>query len=187
MAWLSQRYDVFMIHLQGSAQLEFTDGTVQSVGFAAGTDYPFRGISQNFLDHHQVAWQNLPSFFERRPQLLDEVLSRNNRFIFFKRYGGGQPLGSIGVPVIPERSIATDKDCLPPGAIGLINASLPQRAESGSLVLRPTMRIVLDQDTGSAIRGPGRVDIFMGSGEEARKMANMVYTSGSLYYLLLKA
>jgi membrane-bound lytic murein transglycosylase A len=49
------------------------------------------------------------------------------------------------------------------------------------------MRIVLDQDTGSAIRGPGRVDIFMGSGEEARKMANMVYTSGSLYYLLLKA
>jgi membrane-bound lytic murein transglycosylase A len=185
-AWLKNRYDAFMIHVQGSALLEYQDGTKEAIGFSHGTSYPFRGISQNFLDQHQIAWPNLANFFSNNPSLLDEVLARNNRFIFFKTLSSPDPLGSIGVPVIAGRSIATDKIQLPPGAIGLIRTKMPIASASGQIELVQSSRLVLDQDTGSAILGPGRVDLFMGTGEEARRKANMMYSTGELFYLLSK-
>ncbi len=184
-AWLKSRFEAFMIHVQGSAILEYPDGAQSAVGFACGTDYPFRGVPQTFLDQHQVAWSNLPAFFGRNPDLLDQVLARNNRYILFKEMKSPAPIGSIGVPVMAERSIATDKSFLPPGALGIIRANMPEKDPSGRIRLTYTSRFVLDQDTGSAIRGPGRVDLFMGSGEEAQVKANMMYSSGELYYFLL--
>lgn len=187
LAWFRNRFEAFMVHVQGSAILEFSDGSKSAVGFAAGTSYPFRGIPQTFLDQHGVAWNRLNSFFEQKPHLLDQLLARNNRFIFFQEQPHALPMGSIGVPVMAERSIATDKLRLPPGAIGIIRANLPQRDDSGAIRLKYTSRLVLDQDTGSAIRGPGRVDVFMGTGEEGRQLANMTYSSGELYYFLLNS
>jgi membrane-bound lytic murein transglycosylase A len=184
-AWLKNRFEAFMIHVQGSAILEYPDGSKSSIGYAAGTDYAFRGVPQEFLDYHQVGWGTLPSFFARKPQLLDPVLARNNRFIFFKELNSPDPIGSLGVPVMPERSIATDKSRLPPGAVGIIRATLPEKSASGEMQLKFSNRFVLDQDTGSAMRGPGRVDLFMGTGSEAEQKANMMYSSGELYYFLL--
>jgi membrane-bound lytic murein transglycosylase A len=186
-AWLKNRYDAFMIHVQGSALLEYQDGTKEAIGFSHGTAYPFRGISQSFLDQHQIPWPDLANFFSHNPDSLNQLLARNNRFIFFKTLSSPDPLGSIGVPVIPERSIATDKVQLPPGAIGLIRTKMPVSSSTGQIELIQSSRLVLDQDTGSAIRGPGRVDLFMGTGEEARKKANMMYSTGELFYLLSKA
>ena len=185
-AWLKNRYDAFMIHVQGSAILAYQDGTKEAIGFSHGTAYPFRGISQSFLDEHQIAWPNLANFFSYNPILLDQVLAKNNRFIFFKTLPSPDPLGSIGVPVIAGRSIATDKIRLPPGAIGLIRTKMPVVSTSGRIDLIQSSRLVLDQDTGSAIRGPGRVDLFMGTGDEARRKANMMYSTGELFYLLSK-
>jgi membrane-bound lytic murein transglycosylase A len=90
------------------------------------------------------------------------------------------------VPVTAERSIATDKSVMPPGALALINTSLPYPASGGKLEYRTVNRYVLDQDTGSAIKGPGRVDYFMGSGKLAGDRAGVTGGNGSLYYLLLK-
>jgi membrane-bound lytic murein transglycosylase A len=186
LAWLKTRYEAFMIHVQGSAILEFEDGTNMSIGYAAGTKYPFRGVSKQFLRAHRVAWGDLASFFSIRPHLLNEVLSKNNRFIFFQELPSADPIGSLGVPVRPGTSIATDKIHLPPGALGVIRTSIPTLRETGEYALQKGSRVVLDQDTGSAIRGPGRVDLFMGTGPAAQKEANMVYSKGELYYLLLK-
>ena len=94
--------------------------------------------------------------------------------------------GSLGVPVVPECSIATDKGIMPPAAFGLIRARMPYQKKDGSFGLRPASRIVLDHDTGGAIKGPGRADIFMGTGPEAGKKARTVYYDGELYYFLLK-
>lgn len=186
LAWLRSRWEAFMIHVQGSAILEMADGTKLSVGFAAGTEHPFRGVSASFLKANNVAWSKLGDFFEKHPGKLNEVLSKNNRFIFFKPNPGWHPVGNLGVPIVPLRSIATDKAKLPPGALGLIRTRIPFLSDGGAVTLRTASRFVLDQDTGSAIKGPTRVDIFMGTGPQAQKMANHVFSNGDLFYLVLK-
>ena len=186
LAYLRTRYEVFMIQLQGSAILELADGVRMAVGFAAGTDYRFHGISKEFLQTNQVAWYDLDRFFDKRPALLNEVMSRNNRFVFFKENAQPLPIGSLGLPVMPERSIATDKVMLPPGAVGIIRAALPQDTPRGKMTVVLRTRFVLDQDTGSAIKGPGRVDVFMGTGSEAQRKASHLLSDGELYYLLLR-
>jgi len=185
-AYLSSRYEAFMIQVQGSAILELTDGSQIAVGYAAGTDYRFRGVSKSYLKSKKVQWTALKTFFEKNPDELDAILAQNNRFIFFKQNVTPAPIGSLGVPVIAERSIATDKVQLPPGAIGVIRTDMPVRYADGSNRMAFTTKLVLDQDTGSAIKGPGRVDIFMGTGADAQRKANSIFGDGELYYLVLR-
>lgn len=186
LAFLSSRWEAFMIHVQGSALLELSDGSKMAVGFAAATNYRFVGISREFLRSRRVAWNNLGVFFGTHPEELNEYLARNNRYIFFRENPTPSPVGSLGVPVISGRSIATDKRRLPPGALGLIRTTLPTSAGDGSIELVRTSRLVLDQDTGSAIRGAGRADVFMGTGVDGQRRANHLFAPGELYYLLLK-
>lgn len=95
-------------------------------------------------------------------------------------------MGNLNVPVTDERSIATDKSLMPPGALALIQTNLPYYNASQTLEFKDVSRFVLDHDTGSAIKGPGRVDIFMGTGAKAKERAGVMTGSGQLYYLLLK-
>jgi membrane-bound lytic murein transglycosylase A len=185
-AFLENRWDAFMVHVQGSAILNLENEVDIAVGFAAGTDYPFRGITRAYMRSKNISWTGLREFFIKNPSELDAIISKNNRFIFFKENSHTLPIGSLGVPVIAERSIATDKIELPPGALGLIHTRIPIRKSNGRLELARTTRLVLDQDTGSAIKGPGRVDIFMGTGHEAQERASSVFSEGALFYLVLK-
>ncbi len=186
-AYLSSRFDVFMIQLQGSAILEFQNGERTAVGFAAGTNYPFRGgIDSSFMRRHNVAWHKLGDFFNNKKTLLDEIMSRNNRFIFFEERSSPEAVGNLGVPVLAGRSIATDNLQLPPGAVGIIRTNIPVEQADGSMQMRRQSRFVLNLDTGSAIKGAGRVDLFMGTGESARRKASSIYGTGELYYLFLK-
>ncbi|NJN76262.1 MAG: hypothetical protein HC796_08810 [Synechococcaceae cyanobacterium RL_1_2] len=96
-------------------------------------------------------------------------------------------MGSLGYPVTAERSIATDKSIMPPGAIAMFQTELPYFNHiTKQFEEIPVTRYVLDQDTGSAIKGPGRVDIFLGTGTMAGDRAGLIATPGQLYYLLLK-
>jgi membrane-bound lytic murein transglycosylase A len=175
-----------MIHLQGSAILQLSDGKNLAVGFDVGTKHPFRGISGEYLRKHNVAWHRLGEFFNKNPNELDAILSRNNRFIFFKANPTPDAIGSLGVPVLAERSIATDNLMLPPGAVGLISTKIPTKTADGTIELIDSTRFVLNLDTGSAIKGPGRVDVYMGTGEEAKIKASSLFNSGELYYLFKK-
>ncbi len=98
----------------------------------------------------------------------------------------GSPIGSLQVPVTPQRSIATDKSLMPAGALALIHTKLPQINASGQIEQRLLSRFVLDQDGGSAIKGAGRVDYYQGIGYEAGIRAGVTGSRGQLYYLLLK-
>ncbi|MFH7028525.1 MAG: murein transglycosylase A [Heteroscytonema crispum UTEX LB 1556] len=189
--WFRNRFDAYMIHIQGSAQLLLTNGTTTSVGFAGATDYPWTSIGRELakdgkLSQKQLTMPGIIRFFKQNPQEMNRYLPRWQRFIFFKDKEGEPPGGSIGVPVTAERSIATDKSLMPPGALAVVNASFPYPAEGGQLEYRRVSRFVLDHDTGSAIKGPGRVDYFMGSGDLAGARAGVTGGNGSLYYLLLK-
>lgn len=189
--WFRDRLDAYMVHIQGSAQIKLTNGKTTSVGYAGGTDYPWTSIGKELAKDGKLPLNGLTlprmiAYFRRQPRELNNYLPRWERFIFFQETGGTAARGSIHVPVTAERSIATDKSLMPPGALALIYNSFPYPASGGKLERRTVSRFVLDQDTGSAIKGPGRVDYFMGSGKLAGDRAGITGGNGSLYYLLLK-
>ncbi|MBN3891825.1 MAG: murein transglycosylase A [Nostoc sp. JL31] len=189
--WFRDRLDAYMVHIQGSAQIKLTNGKTTSIGYAGGTDYPWTSIGKELakdgkLPLNGLTMPRLISYFRQKPQELNNYLPRWERFIFFQETSGRGATGSIHVPVTAERSIATDKSLMPPGALALIYNSFPYPANGGKLERLTVSRFVLDQDTGSAIKGPGRVDYFMGSGKLAGDRAGVTGGNGSLYYLLLK-
>jgi membrane-bound lytic murein transglycosylase A len=190
-AWLPSRLQAFLIQVQGSARLEMTDGSTLSVGYDGRTNYPYVSMGRLLIDdgiipEDELSLPVLIEYFEKNPQALDRYLPRNNRFVFFKETNGAPPTGSLGFPVTAGRSIATDKSLMPPGALALISLPMPQRSENGEVTRSPISRFVLDQDTGGAIKGAGRVDLFVGTGTEAGETAGLMNDTGALYYLLLK-
>ena len=191
LVWLGDRLEAFLVQVQGSAKLTMTDGSTMSVGYDGTTNYPYVSIGGELIKDSVFAQEELSlpkliAYFAAAPAQLDEYIPRNKRFIFFRETNGAPPTGSLGVPVTGDRSIATDKSLMPPGALALIVAPIPDVEATGEIATQVVSRYVLDQDTGSAIKGAGRVDIFLGSGEVAGERAGRLNGSGSLYYLLLK-
>ncbi|MGB3308591.1 MAG: MltA domain-containing protein [Nodosilinea sp.] len=191
LVWLASRLEAFLVQVQGSAKLQLTNGQSMSVGYAGRTEYPYTSIGRALvndgkIDPENLSLPNLIAYFEAYPEALDRYLPQNERFIFFREGDGGPPTGSLSVPVTAGYSIATDKALLPPGAIAAIQVPLPQQTPQGTWSSQPTTRLVLDQDTGGAILGAGRVDLFVGSGSQAGELAGRINTSGRLYYLLLR-
>ncbi len=191
LVWLANRLEAFLVQVQGSAKLELPDGRVMTVGYAGRTDYPYTSIGRALVENgklraEELSLPNLIAYFEANPAELDNYLPKNQRFIFFRATDGGAPTGSLSVPVTAGYSIATDKTLMPPGAMAIIQLPLPQPNSDGSWTSEPTTRLVLDQDTGGAILGPGRVDLFVGSGPAAGELAGRINSPGQLFYLLLR-
>jgi membrane-bound lytic murein transglycosylase A len=192
LVWLEDALSVFLIHVQGSARLVLPNNKTMTVGYAGKTDRPYTSIGKELVKDGKLKAEDvtLPvilDYFRHHPQDLMTYLYRNESFIFFRETAGKPATGSIGVPVTPGRSIATDKSLMPPGGIALIATTLPFFPPNSNVPeYRPVSRFVLDQDTGSAIKGAGRVDIFMGTGQVAQDRAGLVKSPGRLYYLLLK-
>lgn len=191
LVWLRDRLEAFLVQVQGSARLQLPNGKVMTVGYAGKTNYPYVSVGRELVKDSKLPLEGLTlpvliNYFRDFPAELDKYLPRNQSFVFFKETYGSPATGSIGVPVTAERSIATDKSLMPPGALALINAPIPYPNTTGQLEPQMVNRFVLDQDTGSAIKGAGRVDIFMGTGSQAGDRAGLINGPGELYYLLLK-
>ncbi|MEM1310784.1 MAG: MltA domain-containing protein [Cyanobacteria bacterium P01_H01_bin.153] len=191
LVWLRDRLEAFLVQVQGSARLRLTDGSLMSVGYAGRTEHDYVSLGRELINDGQVpaegmTLERLITFFEEHPAALDDYIPRNDRFVFFRETAGGPPTGTFSVPVTAGRSIATDKSLMPPGAIGLITFDWPEQDASGQWQANAISRYVLNQDTGGAIQGPGRVDIYVGSGDSAGQQAGQINTDGTLYFLLLK-
>ncbi|MEN6334259.1 MAG: 3D domain-containing protein, partial [Phycisphaerales bacterium] len=106
------------------------------------------------------------------------------RFVFFQS-SEGTPRGSLNEPVTPWRTIATDKSIFPRGCLAFLATTLPQ-VQDGQMSVRTFTGFALDQDTGGAIRAPGRCDIYMGEGDEVGQLAGQTYQEGRLYYIFAK-
>ncbi|MGB0561878.1 MAG: murein transglycosylase A [Spirulinaceae cyanobacterium] len=191
LVWFRDRLEAYLVQIQGSAKLRLRDGNFMSVGFHGGTDYPYTSVGKLMIADglHPRDGFTMPkmiNIFRQRPDLLSRYLPQNDRFIFFRNTGGGPPTGSLSVPVTADRSIATDKDLMPPGALALIHTQIPYPNGRGGTHAPTVSRFVLDQDRGSAINTPGRVDVFMGTGDVAGQRAGVMGYRGELYYLLLR-
>ncbi|MBD2196726.1 MULTISPECIES: murein transglycosylase A [Calothrix] len=189
--WFRDRLEPYMVQIQGSAKLQLTDGTKTSIGYAGNIAYNYKSIGRELANDGKLPLEGMTmpiilDYFHKYPQELNVYIPRDPSFVFFQETKGAPAQGSIGQPITAERSIATDKSLMPPGALALIRADFPFADEKGKLEHRVVSRYVLDQDTGGAIKGAGRVDYFLGTGKLAGDRAGVTVGNGQLFYLLLK-
>ncbi|MBL1173986.1 murein transglycosylase A [Pantanalinema sp. GBBB05] len=191
LVWLRDRLEAFLVQVQGSARLQLTDGSTMTVGYAGKTNYSYSSVGRELVNAgkfklEELTLPKLIQYFQAYPAEMNVYLPRNRSFVFFRETNGAPATGSLAVPVTAERSIATDKSMFPPGALALIQTEIPFPTATKQLSSQLVSRYVLDQDTGGAIKGAGRVDIFMGTGQLAGDRAGLINSTGQLYYLLLK-
>jgi membrane-bound lytic murein transglycosylase A len=189
--WLADPIDIFFLQIQGSGQIVLEDGARMRVNYSASNGRPYRSIGGLLIDRGIITREemNIPrlkEYLRENPGQREEVLNHNESYVFFRVVEEG-PLGNIEVPLTAGRSIATDSRLFPKGALVYISAEKPIVDNSGTIISWvPFSRFALNQDTGGAIRGPGRVDLFWGSGEAAGIPAGHMKTEGRLYFLVEK-
>jgi membrane-bound lytic murein transglycosylase A len=190
-AWVKNPIDLFFLHIQGSGILQLEDGRRLLVGYAGTNGRPYRSIGRLLIDRGKIpqaemSMQRLRSYLTDHPEEQNEILAYNESYVFFRFLEDG-PLGNLEVPLTPGRSIATDARLFPKGALAFISTERPVLDAAGQLVgWQPFSRFVLNQDTGGAIRGPQRADLYFGSGAEAAAAAGFMNRPGRLYFLSLK-
>ncbi|MFH1125435.1 MAG: MltA domain-containing protein [Pseudomonadota bacterium] len=191
-AWLKDPLDVAFLHIQGSGLLELGDGKSIGVGFAEKNGHPYRAIGRylmekGLLSREEISMQSIRRYLSENPGIIDEVLNYNPSYVFFRTLGKGSLVGNINVPLTPGRTVALDSRLFPSGALAFVRTQKPMTNEKGEISgWKDFSRFVLNQDTGGAIRGAGRADLFWGRGPYAELAAGHMKHPGELYVLILK-
>ncbi|MGA2553383.1 MAG: MltA domain-containing protein [Smithella sp.] len=188
--WVDDPVELFSLQIQGSGKVKLEDGTILTVGYAQTNGRPFRSITKFMLDGDKInsseASYRYTFLKGKSDQEIYDILSYNERYTFF-RFLDKEPVGSLGEPVTPGRSIATDPEFFPEGALAFIHLRKPVFDSEGHVKeIVDFSRFVLSQDKGFAIEGPGRVDLFCGFGTNAEYTAGTLKEKGELYLLIKK-
>ncbi len=188
LAYVSDPVEAFFMHVQGSGQIELADGGLIRLGYAGVNGRPYRSIGRLLLEMgamepERISMQDIQKYLAENPQNLRQVLCHNPSYVFFRPLSAeGGPIGSYNSPVSAGRSIACDRALFPPMALAFIVGTTPT-ANGGQSAFS---RLVWAQDTGGAIKGPGRLDLFYGSGAHAGMLAGRMKNHGQLYFLAPK-
>ncbi|MBI9017510.1 MAG: MltA domain-containing protein [Phycisphaerae bacterium] len=189
LVYLTDPFEVYVAHIQGSAMVKLPDGQIITVAYDGCNGHEYNSIRAELIKDGKIAAETasmitIMDHFNRNPQDVARYVQRNPRFVFFYETTG-TPHGCLNVPVTPNRTVATDKTIFPRAGITVIDTTIP-RAYGSDIVQRPYQGFAMDQDSGGAIRAPGRCDIYMGSGPIAGQTAGQTCQEGKLYYLILK-
>lgn len=188
-AWAKSKVDVFFAHVQGAARLRYPDGRIKRITYAAKAGHPFSPIGRLLIDRREidaatVSMQTIRSWLNENPTKRDEVLWHNRSYIFFREADvsdlGLGPIAAAKVPLIAGRSLAVDRLIHTFGFPFFIRSESLTHLDDGL----PFARLMLALDTGSAIVGPTRGDIFTGSGFEAGEKAGTV-RNNALFFILV--
>lgn len=191
-AYAKSKVDVFFAHVQGAARLKYPGGRVERITYAAKAGHPFSPIGKLLIDRGEIdpaeiSMQSIRAWLARNPAKVDEVLWHNRSYIFFRKAEVSDPsLGPVAaakVPLIAGRSLAVDRQIHTFGFPFFIRSETLTHMDGG----KPFARLMLALDTGSAIVGPARGDIFTGSGFEAGELAGAVRNDADFYILVPKA
>jgi len=191
-AWLRDPLDLAILHIQGSGMVRLLNGDIIRVGYSASNGHPYRSIGRYMIDKGYIEDENLSlqtirSFLNDHPDMKEEILNVNPSYIFFQMLDDEGPLGNIGVPLTPGRSLALDDRLFPKGALVYIRCQKPVLGEDGKILeWVPFSRFILNQDTGGVIKGTGRADIFWGIDPYAELAAGHLKHRGEIYFLVQK-
>lgn len=191
LAWVDDQLDLFFLQIQGSGRVQLTDGSMLRVGYHGANGHAYNSIGKILIEEGAISREDmslpaLRKWLKNNPTQQERILNANPSYVFFRKIDGG-PYGNIDVALTPDRSIATDYHIFPKGAPGVLSTTTPRFADSkGDTVVdwQHSLRFVVNQDTGGAIRGAGRVDLFMGFGDGAERSAGIMKQSGSRLYFL---
>lgn len=180
--WVDDPIDLFFLHVQGSGRVVLPDRSIVRVGYAGRNGHRYTPIGRELvamgaLKSDKVSMQEIRAWLDANPLAGTELMSRNKSYIFFRVLTGDGPVGAQGVVLTPGRSLAVDVAFVPLGIPIWLSTTEP----GGK---KPLRRLVIAQDTGSAIKGPVRGDLFVGFGKAAGLMAGAMKQQGN-YYLLL--
>ncbi len=184
-AYLNDAVDLFFLHVQGSGRLRFPDGSTTRVAFSAKNGHPYSSVGREMIrrgltTEGRASAQVIQNYVRANPTSGMELLSTNRSFIFFREVSGLDPrrgpVGALGVQLTDGRSIAVDRRFTPLGApVWLMTDGSPTG---------PIRRLVVAQDTGSAIQGVQRADLFWGTGDQAGAQAGRMRYDGDMTVLL---
>lgn len=189
--WVNNPIDAFFLHVQGSGRVVMDDGSIVRVGYAAKNGHAYKSIGRELikmgeLTRERVSMQSIRAWLKDHPGRGAELMARNPSFIFFRVVEGALksvgkeqgPVGAQGIPLTPGRSLAIDRRYISLGIPIWLDTTDPvQHGE-------PIRKLVIAQDTGSAIKGPVRGDLFWGFGPRAALQAGLMKQPGH-YFLLL--
>jgi membrane-bound lytic murein transglycosylase A len=185
-AWAEDPVDLFFLQIQGSGRIELPDGSHMRVGYADQNGHPYLSIGKLLIERgelkrEQASMQGIKNWGAKNPDKLPALLASNPSYVFFRELPNGLsgPLGALGVPLTGGRSIAVDPRFIPLGAPVFLATTQPNSP-------RPLNRLVMAQDTGSAIRGGVRADFSWGFGAKAGELAGRMKQRGRMWVLLPK-
>jgi membrane-bound lytic murein transglycosylase A len=189
-AWVDDRVDLFFLHIQGSGRIFLENGQEINVHYHAANGHPYRSIGrllieEGKIDRSQMSMQRIRRYLAQHPEEMRRILTYNPSYIFF-RVQEQRPVGALGVPLTPGRSLATDRRLFPDAAVAYAATRQPLIDGSGDIVGWTDLnRFMVNQDTGGAISGARRADIYWGNGPYAELAAGHLQHPGRLYFLVL--
>jgi len=187
LVWVKSPVDRLFLEIQGSGIIEFEDGSKIYVGYDGQNGAPYTAIAgvlikQGVMTKHNASMQAIKRYLEAHPEKMDKVINRNKSFIFFRKLSLDAALGSQGVALTPGYSLAIDKKWIPMGTPLWLSTTRPDSKEPDKN--KPMQRLMIAQDTGGAIKGKVRGDVFWGGGDKATLIAGHMKNEGH-YWLLL--
>ncbi|MGB0866845.1 MAG: murein transglycosylase A [Granulosicoccaceae bacterium] len=183
--WVDDAVDAFFLQIQGSGIVQLPDGSRHGVAYAQQNGHPYRAIGRDLVDQGEIPLEDISLFsirdwLDANPDKAQELMNRNPSYVFFKDAGPATaegPDGSLGVPLTAERSVAVDRSIVPLGSPLWLETTLPDGSHY--------RRLVFAQDTGGAIAGAVRADVFFGRGARAEQLAGTMKQTGRLYLIQL--
>jgi membrane-bound lytic murein transglycosylase A len=186
LVWVDDAVDAFFLHIQGSGQVQLENGERLRLGYADQNGHPFRSlgallIRRGELPPERASMQGIKDWARRHPRKVQEFMNANPSYVFFRELPRDLPgpIGSLGVPLTAERSIAVDPRVIPLGVPVYLATTWPNTTD-------PLQRLVVAQDTGGAITGAVRADFFWGFGDPAGQQAGKMRQAGLMWVLLPK-
>jgi len=181
LVWVDSAADAFFLHIQGSGRIRLRDGNIMRVGYAGTNGFPYTAIGRELIRRGEIPRKNMSmqairTWLAAHPAKGTAMMRTNKSYVFFRRLTGPGPLGAQGVALTPERSLAVDRRMLPLGLPVWLETKRPDGA--------PFRRLMVAQDTGGAIRGAVRADVFWGPGAGAAEMAGRMKSDGRYWFLV---
>lgn len=190
LVWLENTERTFFLQIQGSGFIELKDGELMHLGYAERNGRPYRAIGQFLIesgdiDREDMSLQAILAWMEENPEKSDELMWKNPSYVFFIERNSEKPVGSLAVGLTPGRSLAVDRSHIPLGVPLWLNTYQEMTTDSGEMIKNPNLkRLVVAQDTGGAIKGKIRGDVYWGIGDAAELKAGPMKDRGTYHILV---
>ncbi len=185
LVWVDSAVDAFFLQVQGSGVVTLTDGTAMQVGYDGQNGHPYYAIGKElvkrgYLQQGDVSMQSIRAWLAANPAEGKEIMRTNKSYVFFRVMDQDAAIGGEGLPLTPRRSLAVDHGLFPYGVPVFVDIAPPRSGDA------PLKQLMVAQDTGGAIRGPVRGDVFWGYGPDAEAIAGAMKSQGRAWVLLPK-